>query len=112
VAGYLYTYVTLAKAQESTVFGTTWSTNAWHLLEKFFVAREIPADKKDLANGDRAYRMHTNFKLRLDLKRVNESQVMVEKRFAPTTLGDFVFNEIDPTTGKLAKHTVWLPVGP
>ncbi len=112
MTGYLYTFVTRAKAQESTVFGTDFSTNAYQQLERFFLLRNIPADKKDLANGDRSYRMHTNAVRRLDLKRVNESQVMVEKRFAPTTLGDFVFDAADPTAGKLAKHTVWLPVGP
>lgn len=102
---YIYTVVTRAKALESTVFGTTFSTNAYQLIAKFLFLRNIAASKKDLINGDRVYRMHRNAAKRLELDKL-------DRRFIPTRLGDFIFDKTsDPTAGRATVDNIWLPVG-
>ena len=104
---YYYTTVSLAKAKESAVFGTNFSTNAYHLIGRFLLARSIPGSKRDLLSGDRVYRIHENDVVRLDLDGL-------ERRILPTRIGDFLFIKLstDPTATVPVKDCVWLPVGP
>jgi hypothetical protein len=109
--GFLYTSVTKAQSLQPSLFLTDYSNHPYARLEQYFIEHGIAADKKDLASGVRVYRMHSNFKRRLEVKKININQVMVEKMFIPTSVGEFFFIDTDPTIGLLAKHEVWLPVG-
>jgi hypothetical protein len=102
---YYYTLITRDKSLESSQFETSWTANAWHLMERLFVLREIPADTKRLLNGDRVYRVHESHVVRLDLDRL-------ERRYVENRSGIYFFDTTDPTSGKAVMDEVWLPVGP
>lgn len=108
---YLFTTVTREQSLQPALFLTDYSTHPYARLESYFIEHNIPADKKDLFSGDRVYRMHSNSKRRLEVKKININQVMVEKLFIPTSVGEFFLTDTDPTAGLLVKHDVWLPVG-
>ena len=111
MSGYLFTRVTALQANQPSLFLTNYSNHPYMRLEQYFIERGMAADKKDLNSGDRIYRTHSNFKRRLEVRKINVNQVMVEKLFIPTSGGDFFFTDTDPTAGQLVVHDVWLPVG-
>jgi len=100
-----YATITRARALESNIFETTWTTNAYLQLENWVIYAGIPGSKMDLLNGDRVYRVHSNHIIRLKLDGLG-------RRFIPFRLGDFYFYPTDPTLGQAKKHDMWLPIGP
>lgn len=102
---YFYATVTREKALEKALFGSAIPSNAYSYIESFMQLRSIPGSKKDLVNGDRVYRIHANDVVRLDLDRLG-------RRFIPTRLGNFFFEQVDQVQGKAVKDHAWLPVGP
>jgi len=102
---FFYTTITRAKALEPSDFGTSWTSHPYHLVERWFISREIPGAKRDLLNGDRVYRVHKQDVVRLDLDNL-------ERRYIQNRTGTYYFDTIDPTSGKAMKDDVWLPVGP
>lgn len=102
---FYYTTITRERVLASNQLETSWTTNAFLLLERFFLFREIPGAKKDLLNGDRVYRVHAQDVVRLDLDNLG-------RRHVENRSGIYLFDVVDPTAGVASKDDVWLPVGP